>query len=164
MRQACSADHADKTQYASVPAAEPDTAQSPSSHQPSLTPPGPPRAAPPCLPGPTPPVLACAGFTPFKAPTVLGLYDAIRTAPLQFPGAPRISPPLRDLLQRMLVKDPSQRLGLQEVMAHPWTQTQGLPSLCSLQVGPAWLMAFKGGDLGPSGLQGRGQGAGCPPA
>ena len=69
---------------------------------------------------------------------MLGLYDAIRTAPLQFPDAPRISPPLRDLLQRMLVKDPSQRLGLQEVMAHPWTQTQGLPNLCSLQACPAW--------------------------
>ena len=146
VRQACSANHADKTQYASVSAAEPDTAQSHSSQQPSLTPSDPPCAAPPCLPGPTPPVLACAGFTPFKAPTVLGLYDAIRTAPLQFPGAPRISPPLRDLLQRMLVKDPSQRLGLQGVMAHPWTQTQGLPNLCSLQVGPAWLRAFGGAD------------------
>ena len=65
---------------------------------------------------------------------MLGLYDAIRTAPLQFPGAPKISPPLRDLLQRMLVKDPSQRLGLQDIMDHPWAQSQGLPNLCSLQV------------------------------
>jgi hypothetical protein len=28
----------------------------------------------------------------------------------------------RDLLSRVLVKDPSQRLGLGEVMAHPWFQ------------------------------------------
>ena len=87
--------------------------------------------------GPTPdPALWRAGYTPFKAPTVLGLYDAIRTAPLLFPAAPAISGPLRDLLQHMLAKDPAQRLSLQDIMAHPWTQTQGLPNLCSLQVAP----------------------------
>lgn len=40
-----------------------------------------------------------------------------------------LSPGLRDLLSRMLVRIPSERMRMEDVLAHPWVQ-QALPSMC----------------------------------
>ena len=44
-----------------------------------------------------------------------------------FPDAPHVSPECKDLIRRMLVADPAQRLPLAGVQAHPWFQ-DGLPA------------------------------------
>lgn len=53
---------------------------------------------------------------------VAAMFASILADPLRFPAglAPPLSPALRDLLARMLVKDPAGRAGLEEVLAHPW--------------------------------------------
>ena len=82
------------------------------------------------------------GSAPFRAPTILGLYDAIRSAPLHFPEAPAISPEMKDLLRGLLTKDPVRRLTMPAIMAHPWLATQDAPKLRCQQVRlpalPAW--------------------------
>jgi serine/threonine protein kinase len=40
----------------------------------------------------------------------------------RMPEQPQVSEGCRDLLHRVLVKDPELRLSLAEVMAHPWFQ------------------------------------------
>lgn len=48
----------------------------------------------------------------------------------QIPGT--MSAELRDLLARMLVKDPSQRIGLPGIMAHPWFLRSLPPGLADM--------------------------------
>ena len=36
------------------------------------------------------------------------------------PKYPRISPECRDLIQRILVREPDQRLTIQQIQEHPW--------------------------------------------
>ena len=78
--------------------------------------------------------LVYAGTVPFKAASILALYDDIRTAPLEFPDKPRVSLHLEDLLQSMLEKDPANRIDMKGIMAHPWLNPPGTTPLKSLQV------------------------------
>ncbi|KAK9785422.1 hypothetical protein WJX73_002199 [Symbiochloris irregularis] len=79
------------------------------------------------------------GTVPFKAPSILALYDDIRTAPLTFPteqeGGPRVSLELQNLLEKMLEKDPADRIDMHGIMAHPWVCPTGTVRLTSLQEG-----------------------------
>lgn len=84
-------------------------------------------------------VRAPAGTVPFKAGSILALYDDIRTAPLDFPASPPISMHLQDLLQRILEKDPADRIDMRGIMAHPWVNPPGMTRLTSLQVCAAVL-------------------------
>lgn len=52
--------------------------------------------------------------------TVFAMYDAIACDPLTIPEEPRISDELRDLLTRMLDKDRTKRMTLDEVLDHEW--------------------------------------------
>ncbi len=62
------------------------------------------------------------------------LYDTIQHAPLHFPASPPVSPELRDLVTRLLQKDPDSRITMPEIFRHPWvTLGDNLP-LQSLQV------------------------------
>ena len=72
-----------------------------------------------------------AGTVPFKHASIMGLYNVIRTQPVSFPAKPAVSPALKDLVAKMLCKDPARRITLPAVMQHPWT-THGnnLPLLC----------------------------------
>ncbi|KAK9830087.1 hypothetical protein WJX72_009710 [[Myrmecia] bisecta] len=72
------------------------------------------------------------GVVPFKADTILRLYEEVKTAPLRFPGEPAASKPLRDLLRRMLEKDAGKRLSMAQIMAHPWVSHQGSLPLVSM--------------------------------
>lgn len=71
------------------------------------------------------------GTVPFKHASIMGLYNVIRTQPVSFPAKPAVSPALKDLVAKMLCKDPARRITLPAVMQHPWT-THGnnLPLLC----------------------------------
>ncbi|KAK9753902.1 Protein kinase domain [Popillia japonica] len=71
------------------------------------------------------------GRVPFHDHNILGLYSKIRHEEIQFPETPSISDELKDLIQKMLVKDPDERINLTEVKDHPWVSENGrmpLPS------------------------------------
>lgn len=64
------------------------------------------------------------GQCPFTASTEFELFDIIPTAPLTFPSKEEIGfdtpDNLKDLLQKLLVKDPQHRITLEEAKHHPW--------------------------------------------
>lgn len=51
-------------------------------------------------------------------------FENVLRNPLTFPSKPAISPEAQDLISKLLVKDPAQRLGTQagaeEIKTHPW--------------------------------------------
>lgn len=55
-------------------------------------------------------------------------FENVLRNPLTFPSKPAISPEAQDLISKLLVKDPAQRLGTQ-VSAHPRSRNMQ----CSLQ-------------------------------
>ena len=72
-----------------------------------------------------------AGTVPFKDPSIMGLYDVIRTQPITFRHKPAVSAGLKDLISRMLCKDPCQRITLPQVMTHRWTtHNSSMPLQC----------------------------------
>ncbi|ORX61921.1 kinase-like protein [Hesseltinella vesiculosa] len=58
------------------------------------------------------------GRCPFLAATEYELFEVIPTQPLLFPHA--IDSDLKDLLERLLDKDPQKRITLEQVKHHPW--------------------------------------------
>ena len=55
------------------------------------------------------------GRVPFHDENILPLYNKILTQPVAFPEEKDISPELQDLITRMLIKDPQERITLQEI-------------------------------------------------
>ncbi len=66
------------------------------------------------------------GKVPFHDENILALYNKIRTQPFTFPESLSISPELQDMIQKMLVKDPAQRITLAEIKTHDWVTGHGL--------------------------------------
>ncbi|GLC68350.1 hypothetical protein PLESTF_000681800 [Pleodorina starrii] len=66
------------------------------------------------------------GRLPFVGSCVVDIYRAILTRPHAYPAELPCSPALRDLLDRMLDKDPKKRLKLREVGHHEWVTAGGL--------------------------------------
>ena len=60
------------------------------------------------------------GRAPFLAKTVFEIYDCICTQRLRFPDQPKVSRKLKDLIKKMLVKEPKNRATLQDVARHAW--------------------------------------------
>ncbi|XP_052868686.1 calcium/calmodulin-dependent protein kinase kinase 1 [Anopheles cruzii] len=60
------------------------------------------------------------GNVPFIAMSVPGVYEKIKNDPLEYPATSGISEALRDLIGRMLDKDPQQRITLPQIKEHPW--------------------------------------------
>ena len=61
------------------------------------------------------------GKVPFHDENILALYNKIRTQDLEFPdNHQEVSPELMDLIQKMLVKDASERIKLSEIKQHDW--------------------------------------------
>ena len=58
------------------------------------------------------------GTPPFIASNVMSLYYKIQNDPLDFPTV--INPNLKDLLEKMLIKAPSERYSMQQVSSHIW--------------------------------------------
>lgn len=59
------------------------------------------------------------GRPPFETETQQATVHLIKNVTIQYP-TDLISPGARDLISRLLQKDPSQRLSLQQMMEHPW--------------------------------------------
>ncbi|KAG8226889.1 hypothetical protein J437_LFUL005648 [Ladona fulva] len=73
------------------------------------------------------------GHLPFMDENILALHSKIQNQELTFPddGPVKASKPLKDLISKMLNKDPKQRITLQEIKLHPWVTADGsrhLPS------------------------------------
>lgn len=72
------------------------------------------------------------GVLPFYDTNIVALYGLIQHQGLRFPtGGPSTSAQLKDLLIRMLSKDPARRITVPEIKEHPWVTadgTQPLPS------------------------------------
>lgn len=71
------------------------------------------------------------GRVPFHDENVIGLYSKIRNQQVAFPEKPAISEELKDLIGKMLVKDPSNRITMPEIKDHPWVTKHGLHPLPS---------------------------------
>ncbi|KAG2438161.1 hypothetical protein HXX76_005769 [Chlamydomonas incerta] len=70
------------------------------------------------------------GKPPFVGATTYQIYEAIQRAELAFPHETPVSGELKDLLGRLLQKDPAERISLEEIPAHPWVTRGGaLPVL-----------------------------------
>lgn len=68
--------------------------------------------------------LYCLSFgrIPFERTNMLDLYEAIRNEPLEIPDCPDN---LKDLLTRLLEKDPSKRIVMDDLRAHSWVTRDG---------------------------------------
>lgn len=71
------------------------------------------------------------GKVPFHDDNIVALYNKIRQQDLQMPDQADISPELKDLITRMLVKDPLQRIHLQQIKHHDWVTGYGLYPMAS---------------------------------
>ncbi|XP_049824386.1 calcium/calmodulin-dependent protein kinase kinase 2 isoform X2 [Aethina tumida] len=71
------------------------------------------------------------GKVPFYDENKIGLYSKIRSQPVEFPDKPEISDELKDLIRKMLIKDPTKRITLAEIKLHPWVTKGGLHHLPS---------------------------------
>jgi len=65
--------------------------------------------------------LWCSGRTPFVAPTVMLLMEAIKQAPAQVP-APKeaVVANFRAVIEGLMTRDPQHRLTLNQLRMHPW--------------------------------------------
>ena len=60
------------------------------------------------------------GRPPFEAPGHNDTYKRITRVDLSFPSYPAVSEQAKDLMRRLLVKAPKDRLPLQQLRSHPW--------------------------------------------
>uniref|UniRef100_A0A803L1W5 Protein kinase domain-containing protein n=1 Tax=Chenopodium quinoa TaxID=63459 RepID=A0A803L1W5_CHEQI len=60
------------------------------------------------------------GVPPFEAESQCDTFRRIMKVDLKFPDAPQVSSEAKDLITRLLVKDSSKRLSLQNILEHPW--------------------------------------------
>jgi len=67
--------------------------------------------------------LVC-GYLPFPGSSVMEVYEKIKSQDPDIPS--NISAELQDLIQRMLIKDPAERLTLQEIKLHSWVTGYGV--------------------------------------
>ncbi|CAG5132294.1 unnamed protein product [Candidula unifasciata] len=74
------------------------------------------------------------GKVPFEEEYVLGLHKKILKDPVRFPDKPIVSDELKDLILRMLDKNPATRITLPSIKEHPWVTCQGQFTLPSEEV------------------------------
>lgn len=74
--------------------------------------------------------MLCFGHPPFMSGNIMSLYVKIQNDPLVFPAP--CNPGLKDLLTNMLIKDPTKRFTLQQVLMHPWMRQPPAPPLRSI--------------------------------
>ncbi|KAI4319556.1 hypothetical protein MLD38_033141 [Melastoma candidum] len=72
-------------------------------------------------------ILLC-GVPPFWDETEQGIFEQVLKGDLDFESEPwpSISDEAKDLVRRMLVRDPKKRLTAHEVLCHPWVQVDGV--------------------------------------
>lgn len=69
-----------------------------------------------------------SGVPPFWDETEQGIFEQVLKGDLDFASEPwpSISESAKDLVRRMLVRDPKRRLTAPEVLRHPWVQANGV--------------------------------------
>lgn len=69
-----------------------------------------------------------SGVPPFWAETEQGIFEQVLHGDLDFSSDPwpSISDSAKDLVTRMLIRDPKRRLTAHEVLCHPWAQVDGI--------------------------------------
>ncbi|OVA07199.1 Protein kinase domain [Macleaya cordata] len=69
-----------------------------------------------------------SGVPPFWAETEQGIFEQVLHGDLDFLSDPwpNISESAKDLVKRMLVRDPRRRLTAHQVLCHPWVQVDGV--------------------------------------
>ncbi|KAF8005628.1 hypothetical protein BT93_K0033 [Corymbia citriodora subsp. variegata] len=69
-----------------------------------------------------------SGVPPFWAESEQGIFEQVLHGDLDFSSDPwpSISESAKDLVRRMLVRDPRRRLSAHEVLCHPWIQVDGV--------------------------------------
>ncbi|XP_010331076.2 serine/threonine-protein kinase ULK3 isoform X4 [Saimiri boliviensis] len=76
---------------------------------------------------------ALFGQPPFASRSFSELEEKIRSnRVIELPLRPLLSRDCRDLLQRLLQRDPSRRISFQDFFAHPWVDLEHMPSRESL--------------------------------
>lgn len=69
------------------------------------------------------------GVCPFMDERILGLHQKIRMQPVVFPQHTNTSDDLRDLLLKMLDKNPESRITVPQLKVHPWVTRHGAEPL-----------------------------------
>ncbi|NXR12820.1 KKCC1 kinase, partial [Semnornis frantzii] len=69
------------------------------------------------------------GKCPFIDEYILGLHNRIKNKPVEFPEEAQLSEELKDLLLRMLDKNPESRITVPEIKVHPWLTKGGTEPL-----------------------------------
>ncbi|KAL5998606.1 Calcium-dependent protein kinase 15 [Asimina triloba] len=71
-----------------------------------------------------------SGVPPFWAETEKGIFDAVIKGHIDFTSEPwpSISQSAKDLIRKMLTKDPKKRITAAEVLEHPWMREDGAAS------------------------------------
>ncbi|KAJ9181257.1 hypothetical protein P3X46_009405 [Hevea brasiliensis] len=69
-----------------------------------------------------------SGVPPFWDETEQGIFEQVLRGELDFISEPwpNISESAKDLVRRMLVRDPKKRMTAHEVLCHPWVQVDGI--------------------------------------
>ncbi|EFH61975.1 predicted protein, partial [Arabidopsis lyrata subsp. lyrata] len=69
-----------------------------------------------------------SGVPPFWAETEQGIFEQVLHGDLDFSSDPwpSISESAKDLVRKMLVRDPTRRLTAHQVLCHPWVQIDGV--------------------------------------
>ncbi|KAJ4755889.1 Calcium-dependent protein kinase family protein [Rhynchospora pubera] len=69
-----------------------------------------------------------SGVPPFWAETEQGIFEQVLNGKLDFDSDPwpKISDSAKDLVRRILVRNPKKRLTAHEVLCHPWLQIEGM--------------------------------------
>nr|XP_008121669.1 PREDICTED: calcium/calmodulin-dependent protein kinase kinase 2 [Anolis carolinensis] len=69
------------------------------------------------------------GQCPFMDERILSLHSKIKSQMLEFPDQPDISDELKDLITKMLDKNPETRITVPEIKVHPWVTKNGAEPL-----------------------------------
>ncbi|KAI9687580.1 MAG: hypothetical protein M1822_002190 [Bathelium mastoideum] len=71
------------------------------------------------------------GRIPFEKTNIMELYDSIRGDELDFDG--EVGGNLKDLIHRILEKDPQKRITMEDLRKHPWVTKSGTDPLLSAE-------------------------------
>ncbi|XP_068608626.1 calcium/calmodulin-dependent protein kinase kinase 2-like [Brachionichthys hirsutus] len=69
------------------------------------------------------------GVCPFMDERILSLHQKIKTQPVELPEPADVSDDLKDLLLRMLDKNPETRISIPQIKLHPWVTRHGAEPL-----------------------------------
>mmetsp|Transcript_24682 Transcript_24682/g.53878 ORF Transcript_24682/g.53878 Transcript_24682/m.53878 type:complete len:930 (+) Transcript_24682:237-3026(+) len=82
--------------------------------------------------------IALGGYPPFDGPNEQQIFNSIMHKPLRFaePSWKQISHGAKNMISRMLCKDPERRATIAELLAHPWMAANSRPPSGSGQIMP----------------------------